>query len=395
MTFVLIGMVSATIGPAAGQDDTGYQWEEPLNPGIMPTNNPLLPAINIMPPLPLPENLIPGTLFFNVQDFSSGYRIITVTLDARLYAYNITTGEGILPVSPNGQYGIYTVSDVPSEPVTCGILDMTTNVTVDRFETDGICENVAWSPNSNRVLLTTLDENGQSALAIRQDGQTTTFRPTPAGAVDIGGETFGENRIYFVREWISNDVISFEIGINGTLSQQIFARVGALDAGYPAEDLTLEQSGRRLVVWLPAQPINELFRGYWLTDVLTGNSFELAPPEHTALFAIPSPDDDAVAYWAAAQGPLGPTHPLRLVVYIPSEDRQVVLLQFDGPEGDILSTNPRRIVWNSEGIYFHITQREGAESELLTGTYRIQPDGTNLEFVSEEMLWDSLPPTTQ
>lgn len=396
LPLVMLILALLPLNPAQSQEEPQFQWDPPLNPGEMPSNSPFLPPASAMPVLPLRNYgaLQPGTLFFNVEDFSAGYRILTLTLDTRLFAFNITTGFGVLPVSPNGQYGIYTIDPQAQGLLTCGILDLVTNVTVDRFETDSTCDSASWSPDSTRVLFTTRDDNG-AALGIRQNATTILIRPFPAGAVDMGLSGFEEGFIYIVESsqgWVSDEVISFEMGVEGALSQQVFSREGAFDAAYPAQDLTLEQTGKRLVTWLPSQPVNALFRGVWLTDVVQGNSFELAPTGSTALFADVSPDDNAVVYWAATKGTRGWTHPFRLVIYYPDDDRQVVLLQFDGPTDDIPVTRPGLLVWNPEGIYFYISQQEGTPSALQTGTYRIQPDGSTLEFITPELLFDSLEP---
>lgn len=386
---ILVGAAGQVL-PAKGQG--GYQWPAPLNPGQMPTNSPLLPPVSAMPILPLPEPLVPGTLFFNIQDFTGGYRILNLTLDTRLYAYNISNRDGVYPVSNNGQYGIVKESETETTS-TCAIIDLLTANIVDRFETDSACAATFWSPDSKRIFFTTLDEQGNSALAIRQDAQNTVFRPRPSGEVDMGGISPEANFIYIAQGWVSDTVVTFDMGLQGALSQQVFARGGALDAAYPARDLTLEQTGRRFVTWRTAQPLESFFRGLWLTDAADeGNSFPLAPAGTIAWFSAYAPDDTAIVYWAATEGAFGPVHPLRLVIYVPATDEQVVLLQFDGPPGENLVTRPGILVWNPEGIYFHISQQEGTPSPLQTGTYRIQPDGSNLEYITPELLWSSLLP---
>jgi hypothetical protein len=392
LILALLVMVAGGVLPVRGQGNPGYQWPAPLNPGQMPTNNPLLPPASAMPTPPLTEPLIPGTLFFNIQDFTDGYRILNLTLDSRLYAYNISNRDGVYPVSNNGQYGI--VKEAENETTsTCAIIDLLTEATVDRFETDSACAATFWSPDSKRIFFTTVDEQGNSALAIRQDGQNTVFRPRPAGEINMGGISPEASFIYIAQGWVSDTVITFDMGLQGALSQQVFSRIGALDAAYPAKDLTLEQTGQRFVSWRTAQPLESFFRGLWLTDVADeGNSFPLAPSGTIAWYASHAPDDSAIVYWGATEGTFGPVHPLRLVIYVPATDEQIVLLQFDGPPSENLVTRPGILIWNPEGIYFHISQLEGSPSPLQTGTYRIQPDGSNLEYVSPELLWSSLLP---
>lgn len=395
MGFILILAVLLSISPTAhSQGDIQFRWPAPLNNGQQPQNQAILPSYTIMPTLPIPEPLIPGTLLFNIEDFSNGYRILSATLDSRLYAYNISYQYGIHPISPSGQYGIYTVPTGATDIITCGILDLLTNQTVDRFETTGGCHksSVHWSPDSSKILLQTTDENGLSALGLRQNGQTSTIRPIPVGGVDLGGQSIIEERDYIATGWLSDSIITFEIGISGTLSEQLFTELSAPNSAHPITSLRLESIGKRLIISLPAQPLNLLNRGLWLTDLASGSHFELAPPGHLARSAAVSPNDDKVVYWAETETEIGTTHPLRLVIYEPDTDAQIPLLQFDGPIGLPLVTRPGEIVWNPEGIYFYISQQPGAVSLLQSGTYRIQPDGSNLEWVTSELLWDSLAP---
>ena len=384
-------LTSSAIGqamPAQGQDGTGYQWSPPLNSGEMPANNDLLPPSYAMPKLPLEASLIPGTLFFNAESFGEEYRIENLTLDSRLYAYNVTTKIGVLPVSPNGQYGITTISAYVPGPVACGIVDLLTNIQVDQFETDGACTGVAWSPDSTRLLFTTSDENGFQSLVIRQNGQNTIFNPLPAPESDLGGGVMAGDAIYIIGGWISDTTFTFDLGLQGILSEQLFVSLDNLETAVPAVSLTGAQSAENLLLWRPAQPLGSLFRGLWLSNFATGDVFELAPFGHDAIYGDTSPDSSLVAYWAATESELGPVHPLRLVIYNPATDEQTVLLQFDGPT-DLLATRPGLIVWNAEGIYFHISQQSEA-SPLLTGTYQIQPDGTNLQYVTPHLLMNSL-----
>lgn len=394
VTFVFIMTVVSGIAPAKSQEPVAFQWAAPLNPGQMPQNQTLLPPIHIMPTLPLPETLIPGTLFFNIQDFSDGYRILYATLDARLYAYNISYQYGIQPISPNGHYGIYTVPTGAIEVITCGILDLLTNVTVDRFDTTGACDksSLFWSPDSSKILFQFRDENGRPGLGIRQNGQTTIIQPAPAAGVDLGGQPLVESREYFATGWLNNNIVAFDIGLSGTLSEELFTALDDPTVGQPARNLSMESVGKRLMLVLPAQPVDILSRSYGLTDLVNEASFSLAPEGHIARLAAVSPDDSKVVYWAETQTLLGTTHPLRLVVYDPDSDQHIPLLQFDGPVGDALATRPGELVWNPEGIYFYISQQPGAVSPLQSGTYRIQPDGSTLEFVTKELLWDSLAP---
>jgi hypothetical protein len=379
--------------PAYGQGGSSYQWSPPVNSGEMPTNVPLLPNISIMPTLPLDEPLIPGTLIFSVEDFSDGYSIVNLTLDERLYAYNITNRYGIYPISPNGQYGIFTVPDGATDVITCGIMDMLTGETVDQFETIGICRgtSVYWSPDSTRIFFQAVDEAGRPALGIRGDGQTTIFRPIPVDFTDLGGETLGDSWDYFIGGWISNDTVTYDIGIRGTYSQQLYTTLDDLDVGRPIPVITAEETGgRRLILSRPAQPLEELNRGVWLTDIVADDTYSLAPIGNVARLAEVSPDDSQVVYWVETEASLGTVHPLRLVVYSPDSEEHTVLLQFDGPQDGILVTRPGELIWNPEGIYFHISQQPGAVSPLQSGTYRIQPDGSDLTFVSPEQLWGTL-----
>jgi hypothetical protein len=146
-----------------------------------------------------------------------------------------------------------------------------------------------------------------------------------------------------------------------------------------------------LILSRPAQPLEELNRGVWLTDIVADETYSLAPTGNIARLAEVSPDDTQVVYWAETESLLGTVHPLRLVVYTPdTEEEHTVLLQFDGPQDGVLVTRPGELIWNPEGIYFHISQQPGAVSPLQSGTYRIQPDGSELTFMSSEQLWGTL-----
>lgn len=389
--FVACSFLAILIGPAIpveGQDGSGYQWPAPLNPGEMPMNADLLPPAQAMPKLPLSETLITGTLFFNAERYGEEYRIENLTLDHRLHAYNITTEVGVLPVSPNGQYGITTKSAYVPGPVTCGIIDLLTNIQVDEFQTDGTCSGVAWSPDSKRLLFTTSSEDGFQSLVLRQNGANTVFNPIPAPESDLGGGVMSGDAIYIIGGWISNTTFTFDIGLQGVLSEQLFVSVDNLETAVPAVSLTAGQSAHDLLLWRPAQPLGTLFRGLWLTNFVTGDIFEPAPPGHDAIYGDISPDESMIAYWAATESNVGPVHPLRLVIYNPATDEQTVLLQFDGPS-DLLATRPGLIIWNTEGIYFHISQQSEA-SQLETGAYQIQPDGTNLQYITPYLLMGAL-----
>lgn len=371
--------------PAFSQGGEGFQWPAPLSAGEQPLNAALLPPSNVMPRLPLDETLIKGTLFFNAEAFGEEYRILNLTLDKRLYAYNISTERGVLPVSPNGQYGVTTVLAAVPGGVSCGIMDLLTGGLVDQFELDGACSGVAWSPDSTRLLITIADENGQQFLAIRQNGQTTPFEALPVPEADLGGGTFSGDRLFIINGWLSNDVISFDVGLQGFLTETLFVDLNNPTEAFPAISLQAEHANLPLVLWRPAQPLGALTRSLWLTNLGTGDSFQLSPIDSTAIIGDISPDATQVVYWAATVGPQGPAHPLRLAIYDPETDQQTVLLQFDGPS-DIFATRPGLVIWNEEGIYFQISQQEGAISQLKSGVYRIQADGTALEFVSEELL---------
>ncbi len=390
---LIIGAMLGVMMPAQGQDQPAFEWPAALNPGEMPANPDMLPPISAMPRLNLPEPLIPGTLFFNFESYGERYTIMNLTLDNRLYAYNITYDYGVHPVSPSGQYGIYTVPDGALEVITCGILDLLTGTTVDRFETLGGCNqtNVHWSPDSTRILFQTRDEAGHSALGIRANGETTVLRPAPVDGVDLGGETLTEDRQYRALGWVGNEVVSFELGLGPSSSEQLYASLEMPADARPATALTVEETGQRFILSFPAQPAIMFNRGVWLTDLVTGEHRSLAPAFHVATQAVLAPDESAIVYWAETEGPLGTTHPLRLTMYIPATESQVVLLQFEGPTDSLLKTRPGHLVWNPEGIYFFISQQSGALSPLLTGTYRIQPDGSNLEWVTGVLLWSSLP----
>ena len=391
MTILACLLIGAMLGqaiPAQSQGGSGYQWSAPLNSGEMPTNNDLLPPSFAMPTLPLEASLIPGTLFFNAESFGEEYRIDNLTLDKRLHAYNITTEIGVLPISPNGQYGITTTSAYVPGPVSCGIVDLLTNIQVDQFETDGACTGIAWSPDSTRLLFTTTSEDGFQSLVLRQNGGNTIFNPLPAPESDLGGGVMAGDAIYIIGGWISDTTFTFDLGLQGVLSEQLFVSVDDLELAVPAVSLTIEQSAENLLLWRPAQPLGSLFRGLWLSNFETGDVFELAPFGHDAIYGDTSPDASLIAYWAATESELGPVHPLRLVTYNPATDEQTVLLQFDGPS-ELLATRPGLIVWNEEGIYFHISQQHEA-SALRTGTYQIQPDGTNLQYVTPHLLMNSL-----
>lgn len=386
----VMSIILVLAAPVMGQGDDEFRWPIPINSGEMPQNQALLPPSSVMPVLPLPEPLKPGTIFINAEAFGEEYRVENLTFDERLYAYNISTGRGALPVSPNGQYGIITLSDNFQGPVTCGIVDLLTGQQVDEFLTDGACAGVEWSPDSTRLLLTITDDNGVQSLGVRQNGQTTTFRPVPTPETDLGGGTFGDSAIYIIDDWISNNVISVDMGLDGALTETLFVDLANPDAAFPAVSMTQEQSNNSVVIWRPAQAVSQIDRGLWITNLATGDSFQLAPDGHTAIFGDVSPDGTEVAYWAAVASPTGPAHPLRLVVYNPSTDTNEVLLEFEGP-ADQLVTRPGLVVFNNEGIYFHIGQLDGAPSPMVTGTYRISRDGLTLEYVSEFLMMGSLP----
>ena len=395
---VIVLLILAPIAaPARGQDGPiPFRWNAPLHPGTMPTNRPSLPAAVSMPVLPLEETLAPGTLFFNIESFSDEYSILNVTLDGRdnlFYAYNITYRYGIHPISPNGNYGIFTVPDGSTDVITCGILDLLTLVEVDRFTTTGGCNqnNVRWSPDSTRILFQTTDELGRSALGLRQDGVTAVIRPVPASSADLGGTGLTDQSIFVSRGWVNNSWFYFEIVTSGAVSETLYAEVARPVLGVSASTLLFENALQRVLLSRPAQPVTESYRSIVLNDLLTGDRFSVAPPGYQARIADVAPTDDAVVYWAETELNGGTTHPLRLVIYYPDTDEQVVLLQFDGPTNSFLVTRPFLLVWNSEGIYFHIDQQPGAQSALQSGTYRIQPDGSDLIFITSELLWSSLP----
>lgn len=393
ITIILLGL---GVVPVQGQTGIQYTWRPPLNNGEMPTNRPLLPAAVSMPVLPLTEALIPGTLFFNIESYAEEYSIMNVTLDGlddRFYAYNITYRYGIHPVSPNGQYGIYTVPDGSTSVITCAILDMITMETVDRFETTGGCNqsNIKWSPDSTKILYQSVDEEGRPALAIRRDAQTAIIRPTPSTSADIGAENIDNTSFYIPRGWVNANLFYFEIGTGGSISETLYANLSNPTLAVPATSLLFEDTLARLILSRPAQRVGEIRRTLMLTDIVTGDHFSIAPAGHQARIGTVSPNGDAIAYWAETESPRGTTHPLRLAIYYPDTDEQVVLLSFDGPTSSFLATRPGVLVWNPEGIYFHIEQQPEANSALQTGTYRIQPDGSNLEFVTAELLWSALP----
>ena len=383
-------VLGAAVLPVGAQGGDGYRWPIPVNAGDQPANTPLVPPADVMPILPLPEALIPGTLFFNAEAFGDEYRILNLTFDERLYAYNISTGRGILPVSPNGQYGIITLSESFEGPVVCGIVDLLTQVQVDEFETDGTCSGVAWSPDSTRLLLTIRTADGQAALGLRQNGETQIFQPIPVPEADLGGGVVDNDRLYIINGWISPTVFSFDLGLQGALSEELFVSTTDLNTAFPAISLTRAMSDSPLVLWRPAQPLGAFTRGLWISNLDTGDSFSLAPAGHTAIFGDVAHDGSLVAYWAATVNEFGPVHPLRLVIYDPATDVQEVLMEFGGPN-DSRVTRPGLIVWNDEGIYFHVAQLPTALSPLQTGTYRISRDGFTLEWVSSELLMGSLP----
>lgn len=392
--FLLLILLASPFSNAYGQGGDTFDWGTPLNAGDMPEGEPLLPPINVMPTLPLDTwgALASGTVFINVDGNSTGqYEVQTVTFDERRYAFNITTGAGVLPVSPSGQYGIYTVGSQNTDIITCAIRDLVGNFDVDRFESDAVCESAAWSPDSTRIAFTTLDEEGNSALAIRQDGQTTTFRPQPFGSVDLGGAQWDGNPRYLLNGWLSDGVLSYEMSFNNTiLSQEMYVRTGALNAGYVATELTLEQSSKRLVAWKPAQPVGALYRDIQLMDIVQNQTRALAPEGYSALYADVSPDGNQVVYWAAPKIAQGWGNPLRLVIYDADADSHTVLLEFGGPEGEVFVTRPGKIFWYGTSIYFHISQQSDEFSDLETGTYRIEADGSVLEFISAELLIDGI-----
>lgn len=395
---ITVGVLAGQLWPAHGQDGgtIQYRWDPPLNPGNMPQNTPFLPPAFQMPVLPLSEPLVPETLFFNIESFNDQYTVMNVTLDTldnRFYAYNISYTYGVHPVSPNGLYGIFTVPDGATDRITCGILDLITLTTVDQFQTTGGCNqnNVWWSPDSTKLLFQTVDEQGRGALAIRQDAQSSIFRPIPSTDTDLGGVPLDDSSTFTARGWISNDLFSFEVVTRGIVSETLFAKLIDPRLAVPSTKLLYEDTLQRLVTSRPAQSPGDPHRGVILTDVITGSSFSLAPFGHMARIAVVSPDDTRVVYWSETKTQTGTTHPLRLVIYNPDSDQQTVLLQFDGPTDSFLLTRPGVLVWNSDGIYFYISQQDGASSRLQTGTYRIQPDGSNLEFVTPALLWTSLP----
>lgn len=391
---LLVAVIAMQAAPVSGQGDGGFRWPIPANDGAMPAEPALLPPATAMPALPLPEALIPGTVFFNVEDYGEEYRILNLTFDSRRYAYNITTQRGALPVSPNGQYAVITLSDHFEGPVTCAIIDLLTQVQVDEFQTDGACSGVAWSPDSTRLLLTVTDDQGVQSLGLRQNGDTTLFRPVPAPESDLGGVEVSEDRIYIINGWISNNTFSFDIGLQGVLSESLFTSTDKLDLAVPAISLTRESSDKPLILWRPAQPLGAIDRGLWLTNLDTGDSFQLAPAGHTAIFGDVSPAGDEVAYWAAPLTETGPGHPLRLAVYDPATEAHEVLLQFDGPV-EALITRPGLVVFNNDYIYFHIGQLPEAQSPLQTGSYRISRDGMSLDYITEYLLMSSLPDTVE
>lgn len=396
LTVLLLGQFV----PAEGQDGgtpIQYQWNPPLNAGEMPQNTPFLPPAFSMPTLPLTEPLVPGTLFFNIESFSDQYTVMNVTLDTiddRFFAYNISYQYGIHPISPNGQYGIFTVPDGATEVVTCAIIDLLTLNTVDQFQTTGGCNqtNIWWSPDSSKLLFQTLDDQGRNALAIRQDAQSSVFRPTPSTGSDVGNEPVDDSTSFSPRGWVSNDLFAFEAVTRGVVSETLYAKLLDPRLAVPSTNLLYEDTLQRYVLSRPAQRPGDVHRGVILTDVITGSSFSVAPPGHMARFGDVSPDDSLIVYWSETETLTGTTHPLRLAIYNPETDEQTVLLQFDGPTDSILLTRPGRLAWNSDGIYFYIAQQDGAISRLQTGTYRIQPDGMQLEFVTGELFWNSLPP---
>ncbi len=390
VNFALITMVLLAI-PVEGQDDV---WPSPLNSGEMPANELMLPSPDIMPALPLSEPLIPGTLFFNIQDYGDGYHITHVSLDSRLRAYNISYRDGIHPISPSGQYAIFTALDSSEHLISCGILDMLTSQQVDQFQTAAPCDrrHIHWSPDSTRILFQSTDSNGQSALAIRQDGQSTTLRPVPVSGIDMGGQTFVEDRDYFALGWVSDDVIAFEIGVGVARSEQLFTTLERPEGAYPAFMLNVDEVGRRFVPVLPSLPVGAIHRSYRLYDIVSSQYLPLAYDGEIVGRPVPSPDGDAFVYWVETASTYFTTYPLRLVVLDATTGAQSVLLQFDGPRDQVIATRPGQIAWNTDAIYFGIAQQEGANSPLAMGTYRIQPDGSNLEFVTPEFLFYSLAP---
>jgi hypothetical protein len=387
--FVMI-VILVMVAPVMGQGDDEFRWPIPTHSGEMPDNQPLLPPSSVMPVIPLPETLIPGTIFINAEAFGEDYIVENLTFDERRYAYNISSGRGALPISPNGQYSVITLSDNFQGPVTCGIVDMLTGNQVDEFMTDGACSGVEWSPDNTRLLLNTTDENGAQALGIRQNGQTTVFRPVPTPETDLGGGTFGDSAIYIINGWLSDNVISVDMGLEGALTETVFIDLDNPTEAFPAVSMTPEQSDKSIVIWRPAQALSQIDRGLWITNLETGDSFRLAPEGHTAIFGDVSPDGTEVAYWAAVATETGPAHPLRLVVYNATTDSNEVLLQFEGP-ADQLVTRPGLVVFNDDSIYFHVGQLDSAPSPMVTGTYRISRDGSTLEYISEFLMMDSLP----
>ncbi len=398
MLVLIAGLLWGQMGPAQGQDGgtIQYRWNVPLNSGAMPQNAPYLPPAFTMPVLPLTEPLVPETLFFNIESFSDQYTVMNVTLDTvenRFFAFNISYRYGIHPISPNGQYGIFTVPDGATEVVTCGILDLLTLSTVDQFQTTGGCNqnNLWWSPDSSKLLFQTTDEQGHGALAIRQDASNAVFRPIPSTDADLGDIALDDSTIFTPRGWINNDLFAFEVVTRGIVSETLFAKLIDPRLATPSTRLLYEDTLQRLITSRPAQSAGDPHRGVVLTDVITGSSFSVAPFGHMARVADVAPDDSRVVYWSETKTQTGTTHPLRLVVYNPDSDEQTVLLQFDGPTDSFLLTRPGVLVWNNDAIYFYISQQDGAASRLQSGTYRIQPDGSNLEFVTPALLWASLP----
>lgn len=388
--FMMSALVLVLLGtPVAGQDDA---WSPPLNAGEMPANAPLLPSPEIMPALPLPDPLVPGTLFFSIQDFGGGYHITHVTLDYRLHAYNISYQYGVHPISPNGQYAIFTAVDSAEDFISCGILDMLTLVQVDQFQTAAPCDprHIHWSPDSTQILFQTRDSSGRSALALRQNGQTTMLRPVPVAGVDLGGQPLVEERDYFATGWVSEQVITFEIGIGVSRSEQLFATLSRPEDAYPV--FMLDDAVQNFVPVLPSQTIGTIHRSYRLFDTNAAAYLALANEGEVVSRPVLSPDGSRFVYWVETASTYFTTYPLRLVVFDPQTRTQSVLLQFDGPRDRVIATRPGQIAWNHDAIYFDIAQQEGTTSSLVMGTYRIQPNGTNLEFVTPEFLFYSLAP---